>query len=395
MSSLLRALAYDDVCARVAPSLLLETGGDAWAPLSPAVTYEPVAARDLLGTVRVPRSRPRALHDVASWWGTPMTAPPVHLAALDDVLLLGGRVRGRTAGWHQGGRLLVHRDRHLLPDSPFLRAGKSSLPADWLSAAADRPGEYLLRDPGPVERRAGTWVFLGSLFRHFGHFLLEGLSRTWALGTLPDDLPLVCYDASLSDWQWELLGRLGVDPDRLLLLEVPTRFERLVVPSAAYDLHVGAAPQITSTWSAVRDDVPPHGDPVYLSRSRFADNRSLVNEHAVEALFARAGFEVLHPQELSISEQVARASAAPVVAGSAGSAMYLGAFQAPRQRRLVLTPSSFAFRDDHVIADRLLGSAAFAVTPDSGAAADVPPRLRDYEVDIAALAAALADFLDR
>ena len=86
----------------------------------------------------------------------------------------------------------------------------------------------------------------------------------------------------------------------------------------------------TSATSATAATAAGGGLAVYLSRARLGGNlRRARNEVEIEAVVAARGFQVLHPQEMSISEQVAAMRGADVVAGCDGSALHLAAFARP------------------------------------------------------------------
>jgi hypothetical protein len=125
-------------------------------------------------------------------------------------------------------------------------------------------------------------VYLGSLFHHFGHFLMQSLARTWVL---PDVSPSVrvVFDPTSSAWgqptAWMLrmLEAFGVPPERLLVLNAPTRLRRLIVPEplfeprgSAHDHAVRAHEAMARPYQAVAEriagDVTPSSQPVYLSR---------------------------------------------------------------------------------------------------------------------------------
>jgi capsular polysaccharide biosynthesis protein len=125
----------------------------------------------------------------------------------------------------------------------------------------------------------------------------------------------------------------------------------MIVPSIAYNLHRAAAPAQGETWERIgrafdRGEGPAR---VYLSRSRYKYNRVLTNEAEVERRFQARGFTVLHPHELNIADQIAAVRHARLIAGSAGSAMYLSAFARQGTRKLIVSPRYFAFRDDQLI----------------------------------------------
>ena len=60
------------------------------------------------------------------------------------------------------------------------------------------------------------------------------------------------------------------------------------------------------------------------------------SDAAVERRLARRGFTVVHPQHMSLVEQINAAAGADVVAGVDGSALHLSVFMRPGSRMLVL-----------------------------------------------------------
>ena len=63
---------------------------------------------------------------------------------------------------------------------------------------------------------------------------------------------------------------------------------------------------------------------IYLSRSKLTnDLRKIIHEEELESLLRRSGWRIVHPENLSISEQLTALDDARVIAGNLGSAMHL------------------------------------------------------------------------
>jgi hypothetical protein len=109
------------------------------------------------------------------------------------------------------------------------------------------------------------------------------------------------------------------------------------------------------------------------------DDLALATEDTI-APIAPAVTHVLHPQELSIADQVAAVRHAHLIAGSAGSAMYLGAFARRGARKLIISPRNLTFRDDQLIS-HLRGEqlAYFLCAPGDP---HVNPRKADFQVEL-------------
>ena len=61
---------------------------------------------------------------------------------------------------------------------------------------------------------------------------------------------------------------------------------------------------------------------IYLSRSRWNHHLRLPGEPRIETIFSDYGYEIIHPQDLSIPKQIATICGAGRLAGSQGSALH-------------------------------------------------------------------------
>jgi capsular polysaccharide biosynthesis protein len=418
--TLLETVGYEELCADVDIAELAGASGDAIARVAPAMTLDPDPPVDLgglidptskrakrepqrahqdrviLGKPAMPRGLVGQANDPQTWWAAPFQSPSLYAASLRNVLCFGGL----PLGSHSSGHMLLVGGRFIVPDSYFVRNTVRSLPASLLTGVGTpEHGRFRLRaDTTDIPTLPGLYYFAGAAFGHFGHFLLEGLSRWWFLALLPESvraqLRFVLYDdRPLPPWQLEMLECLGVAADRLLYLTEPMRFERMIVPSMAYHLHRGAASAQHDTWERIGRAFDRGRGParVYLSRSHHGRNHVLVNEEQVEHRFQAYGFTVLYPEEMSISDQLAAVRHARLIAGSAGSAMYLSAFARRGVRKLIISPRYFTFRDDQLISYLRGEQLAYVLCPqDSG---DWHPRDADYHVAPDVLDAALERWL--
>jgi hypothetical protein len=393
---MLRTVSYDELCIRVEINDLAETRDDAIAHVAQATMCRPSPPVDFAGVLGAgpwpPTDRSIRARHPEGWWKAPFQSPPLYAASLRNVLCLGGLPYRE----HRSGHTLLVQDRLIVPDSYLVRNTARSLPADLITNFDEtEPGMPRKSfDSGEIVTQPGLYYFGGAAWEQFGHFVLEGLSRWWLLALLPESvrakLRFVLYNyRSLKTWQLELLEGLGVAADRLVYLAEPMRFERLIVPSITYNLHRAAAHAQCDTWERIgrvfdRGEGPER---VYLSRSRYGLNRALTNEKAVERRFEAHGFTIMHPQELSIAEQIASIRHARLIAGSAGSAMYLSAFARRGARTLIISPRNFTFRDDQLISHLRGGQIAYILCMQE--ASHENPRMADYEVEVDVLDTAI------
>lgn len=182
----------------------------------------------------------------------------------------------------------------------------------------------------PLARGAeATWhgdhVFGGMLWDHFGHFLLEGLSRAWAFADLPGPIIWVrrAPHARLTPWQQDILRLIGLGGREHRVVTTPVRIGRLAVPQQGLVMWRYLHPMQATLLAAHAFREPEPARRVWLSRSALPGTLARIEGEAeVEAVLATRGWVILRPETLRIAEQLAALEAAETIAGFAGSAFH-------------------------------------------------------------------------
>ncbi len=191
----------------------------------------------------------------------------------------------------------------------------------------------------PTRRLRGTYLYAGLSHHHFGHFIIECLSRVWAL--TQTDIPgqidgiVLCARKGM-----EADGRLSSDIARAAarfigdlpvhLVGAPTRIDRLILPSPGF----GHGPWLSGTKpfrAYIRDrltDLPVDGaDRLYLTRRGMNHDEQLVDqEDKIEAMMERAGYFIFAPEKFHLDVQLGVMRAARQIVGADGSAFHLVSF---------------------------------------------------------------------
>ena len=220
------------------------------------------------------------------------------------------------------------------------------------------PDKHRARDPKSlamveglkVEQRIKRALYLGHAFTHFGHFLIETVPALWWAGHVDDDVALIFHpfdDAGRNVFAELAHGRdclalLGLSPERIVMATTDLAVEELLLPPRHYDMRTGPRydfREIYRTLTAAARRPPPKAGAsrIYLSR-RFLKRRlrRLSNDAAVERRMARRGFAIVHPQHMTLVDQINAAAGADLIAGVDGSALHLSVFMRPGSRMLVL-----------------------------------------------------------
>src|SRR4051812_6069991 len=192
-------------------------------------------------------------------------------------------------------------------------------------------------------------VYLGSLFNHFGHFLMQSLARTWFLTDLNPSVRVLFDPPSKAlgqppNWMPHILEAFGVPPERILVLDAPTRLRRLIIPEplfeprgTARDHIVRAHEAMARPYQAVANrlaaNTTPSEQPVYLSRRLLpASQRTIVGEGELEEVLRANGFRIVHTQTMTFEDQVRLVNEHTDIFSNAGSAAHnvLFSLHAPR-----------------------------------------------------------------
>ena len=202
--------------------------------------------------------------------------------------------------------------------------------------SCDEPLEYPLSgEPDYLDLKV---AYLGHFHPHWGHFLADSNTRAWY--ALQDESDIDAYVYACKEGSGvqptgnllEMLELLGI-ADKLIMLDRPTIFREVVVPERSYqrDYHAGVismSPLWRRTFETVAERaiekaaIPADScaEKLYLSRKHYAlaKSRSYGTE-LLDSFFENNGFQSVYPEEISLSELIARMSAARIIGTESGT----------------------------------------------------------------------------
>ncbi|MEO8531246.1 MAG: glycosyltransferase family 61 protein [Deltaproteobacteria bacterium] len=200
--------------------------------------------------------------------------------------------------------------------------------------------------PPEVQNKiAGRHVFCGQIWAHFGHWMAESMSRLWALDHLdekPDGLIFMVKrprrGATVHSYQKAFLDALGIDLPITIVFEA-TKVEELIVPGQGFGLGsiISGTPEFRDFMHGRlgKGDVPEGARKLYVSRSALGGKMGgLLLETVLEDNLRAAGYEIYHPQQHSLADQIAAYRAADMVLGPDGSALHLLGFVARPEQKI-------------------------------------------------------------
>jgi hypothetical protein len=257
--------------------------------------------------------------------------------------------------------------------------------AGRLVLEAQRPrwrNAWMPADPAHVDSHGegtvieGRCVYLGHYWDHYGHFLIESISRFWSLieDSGYDRLvfhPFVYGIRPLSEYApaRTCLAAFGVDPARALIVDRRLKFRDLAVPSPLVAINRGAADGQAEVFKRIGEYCEAAGrstratrrpERLYVSRRNWKGASLVENEDEIERIFESFGFTVLHPERMLFEEQVRLYRRAEALAGLTGSAMHNTVFMAHGARAIHLGTrrSPVRVNRNQVFCDRLGGVAS-------------------------------------
>ena len=208
-------------------------------------------------------------------------------------------------------------------------------------------------NPQDVKHQFGTVIYCGLLYKHFGHFLVESVSRLWYVLEHPEhNYPLVFLTEKNGTPCRQILDfftLIGISRDRLLFIQEPTYFDKIIVPEQSTVLSGYYTSSFVLPYEKAAAAVTPQKfDKIYLSRRKFHGSVQLLGEEKLEKIFRANGYKVIYPERLSLKEQIAYIRGAKAVASVMGSASHLMLFARPKTQSIVLE------RTEHINREQIL-----------------------------------------
>ncbi|UGS38814.1 glycosyltransferase family 61 protein [Capillimicrobium parvum] len=227
------------------------------------------------------------------------------------------------------------------------------LPESMQRRVTSRRIGSILRSPN-TEHVAGPAFSAIARNDGYGHVLLEAVSQLWAAAELDLSSMPVAVNAlgGGRDYQLRLMRPFGVtERNAVMANRGNVFFESLIVAAQSYVLpkrisqRFWDVTQRISGFYASDLDARQPDRRLYVSR-RKASKRRLVDEERIEQIFARHDFEVFHPEDHDVPEQIRTFARASWIAGSVGSGLYNSVFAPPGVRRIILAPGHFHTPND-------------------------------------------------
>jgi hypothetical protein len=164
-----------------------------------------------------------------------------------------------------------------------------------------------------------------------------------------------------------MLGAFGVPPERILILNAPTRLRRLIIPEPLFEprgvaqdsvvrAHAAMARPYQAVAKRLAGDTTPSEQPLYLSRQRLPPSqRTIVGEGDLEEVLRANGFRIAHTETMTFEDQVRLVNEHADIFSNAGSAAHNVLF-ALHEPRLHLLTNGRTFSPDYFLYLTIVGA---------------------------------------
>jgi hypothetical protein len=217
-------------------------------------------------------------------------------------------------------------DAYLVPGSKCLYDRNGTRIAESCIRRGERLDEFVASEAINISLPSDYTVveepilYLSWLPKNWGHFLTEGTSRLWAIFQYPElramnGLYLMSRPVhkNIEDFVRALslnIHTMEYRTSKQTKALKAIKFRTVIVPApsffnrgAAYSIHQKFASSVIDYY--LRDNQSELSDrPVFLSRAKFGGTHCVQNQVELEEAIARLQFLIVHPEELTLMEQV-------------------------------------------------------------------------------------------
>lgn len=184
-----------------------------------------------------------------------------------------------------------------------------------------------------VEKSEEAVVYMGPFKQHWGHFIVDCLTRAWWLTTeLKENMAnakiafLNIGDEQLEDLYLQVLELLGIQGNKIVKVTKPTQFSKVYLPEEAYVVGEYWTDEFKRMFQHIAEEACSRwkGETfrkIYFSRGKWKLGRQKgeYGEKEIERVFEKNGYTIICPEQLSVIEQIALIGSAEEIVSPMGT----------------------------------------------------------------------------
>jgi len=206
-----------------------------------------------------------------------------------------------------------------------------------------------------IKEESKTVVFLGAFHSHFGHFILESISRLWFfLEKNNKDLEYVFISENdINNEFLEFIRLFGLNITNINRVKSPTRYSKVIIPEMSIRLHDYFHLSYKKIIDKMIFNVPVESKKkvYYLSRQNIKNNR-VFGEYLFELTFKILNIEFLYPENLSAIKLISKLQSSKKIIAISGTNSHNSIF-IPDNATLVCLNRSPHFHPPQIMIDRM------------------------------------------
>nr|WP_294914284.1 glycosyltransferase 61 family protein [uncultured Neokomagataea sp.] len=182
----------------------------------------------------------------------------------------------------------------------------------------------------------GDYFYGGHVGTHFGHFITETLPRFWCKKKYFYNKKILIHSKYNVDEIFSVyfirkfFSYLGLGKNNFVIFKRPTIIPNIIISGTSFEENHFAHNVFASFCNEIGRDFGINNlnnNPVYLSRSKVNSGmRVFESEIILEENLKERGFNIVHPQSLTLGEQICLFSSTRPVCGFVGSAFHNSIF---------------------------------------------------------------------
>lgn len=179
-------------------------------------------------------------------------------------------------------------------------------------------------------------IFGGVIIPHFGHFLIDSLSRLWYIvknKAVINHYKIVFINSGVvPSYVYETLELLGLKREQIIFLREITQFKEIIIPAqSGYTI----LDYVHREYLTIYDEIffnsiqkykGPKYKKIFLSRAKCKSGYKIIGEDYFEKFFSEHGFEILYPDEMTMLEKVFLVGNANEIATTCGTIAHYSLF---------------------------------------------------------------------
>ena len=198
-------------------------------------------------------------------------------------------------------------------------------------------------------------VFLGAMSGHYGHFIMEGLSRLWYfLDPKHSHLKAVYISEVMNNRFIGLFSLFGLQDTDITEVSETTQFRNVFVPEQSIRLHDYYHPLYRKTIERIKKNVKSGGAKKVFFSKRLCKSGRAIGEGVIESIFKKNGYVVFNPEKLTLYETISILKGCDCFVASSGTNIHNSIFIGDNKTTVCLNRSEH-FHPIQIMIDRMKG----------------------------------------